>query len=104
MIAELKFMPLTGQSFLGSKRGAPGGTPFRALNPSTGEQLDPVYFSASSSEVDQAAQLAAEAFPAYAATTGKAKADLLRGIADALDALQQKLAERAHIETALPMP
>jgi len=97
-------MPLTGLSFLGSKRGAPGGTPFQALNPSTGEQLAPIYFSASTTEVGQAAQLAAEAFPAYSATTGKAKATLLRSIADALDALQQPLAERAHFETALPMP
>jgi len=97
-------MPLTGLSFLGSKRGAPGGTPFQALNPSTGEQLAPIYFSASTTEVGQAAQLAAEAFPAYSATTGKAKATLLRSIADALDALQQPLAERAHLETALPMP
>jgi len=97
-------MPLTGLSFLGSKRGAPGGTPFQALNPSTGEQLAPIYFSASTTEVGQAAQLAAEAFPAYSATSGKAKATLLRSIADALDALQQPLAERAHLETALPMP
>jgi len=97
-------MPLTGLSFLGSKRGEPGGTPFQALNPSTGEQLAPIYFSASTTEVGQAAQLAAEAFPAYSATSGKAKATLLRSIADALDALQQPLAERAHLETALPMP
>ena len=97
-------MPLTGLSSLGSKRGAPGGTSFHALNPFTGNQLDPVYFSASLSEVDQAAQLAAEAFPAYAATSGKVKAALLRSIADALDALQQPLSERAHLETALPMP
>lgn len=97
-------MPLTGLSFLGSKRGAPGGTSFQALNPTTGEHLAPSYFSASSSEVDQAAQLAAEAFPAYAATSGRVKAALLRSIADALDALQQPLAERAHLETALPMP
>ena len=97
-------MPLTGLSFLGSKRGAPGGTSFQAQNPSTGEQLAPAYSSASSTEIDQAAKLAAEAFPAYAATTGKVKAALLRSIADALDALQQPLAERAHLETALPMP
>ena len=97
-------MSLTGLSFLGCKRGAPGGKPFQALNPSTGELLTPIYTSAALSEVDQAAQLAAEAFTAYAATTGKTKAALLRSIADALDALQQTLAERAHLETALPMP
>lgn len=97
-------MPLTGLSFLGTKRGAPGGKPFQALNPSTGDLLTPIYPSASPEEVNQAAKLAAEAFPAYAATSGKTKGALLRAIADSLDALQQTLAERAQLETALPMP
>jgi NADP-dependent aldehyde dehydrogenase len=66
--------------------------------------LEPVYFSASTTEVDQAVELAAQAFPVYAATSGKAKGAFLRSIADALDAMQQTLAERAHLETALPMP
>ncbi|HEY1900884.1 MAG TPA: aldehyde dehydrogenase (NADP(+)) [Terracidiphilus sp.] len=97
-------MPLTGQSFLGSQRGALGGAPIQALNPATGQHLDPVYSSASAAEVDQAVQLAAQAFTVYAATSGKAKGALLRSIAEGLDAIQQQLAERAHLETALPMP
>jgi 2,5-dioxopentanoate dehydrogenase len=97
-------MPSTGLSFIGAHRGAPGGTPILALNPATGQQLEPAYSSASSAEVNQAAELAAQAFPAFAATSGKARGALLRSIADALDALQQPLAERAHLETALPMP
>jgi NADP-dependent aldehyde dehydrogenase len=74
------------------------------MNPATGQKLEPVYFSASAAEVDQAVELAAQAFPVYAATSGKAKAAFLRSIADALDTKQQALAERAHLETALPMP
>jgi NADP-dependent aldehyde dehydrogenase len=97
-------MPLTGQSFLGSRRGALGGAPFQAVNPATGQLLDPIYSSASPTEVDQAVQLAAQAFPIYAATSGKAKGAFLRRIADSLDALQQPLAERAHLESTLPMP
>jgi len=97
-------MALTGQSFIGSKRGALAGAQIQALNPATGEPLDPVYSSASATEVDQAVQLAAKAFQIYAATSGKAKGAFLRRIADGLDAIQQQLAERAHLETALPMP
>jgi len=97
-------MPLTGRSFIGSKRGEPGGEPIHALNPATGEPLQPTYISSSSDEVSNAAELAAEAFPTLAATSGKLRASLLRRIADDLDALQQQLAERAHLETALPMP
>src|ERR1700678_4476053 len=97
-------MPLTGQSFLGSQRGTLGGAPFQAVNPATAQLLDPIYSSASPADVDQAVQLAAQAFPIYAATSGKAKGAFLRRIADGLDAIQQLLAERAHLETALPMP
>jgi NADP-dependent aldehyde dehydrogenase len=97
-------MPLTGFSFIGSQRGVPGSAPIHAINPATGEQLDPVYFSASAAEVDQTARLAAQAFPVYAALSGKTKGAFLRSIADGLDAIQQQLAERAHLETALPMP
>ena len=97
-------MPLTGQSFLGSQRGALGGAPIHAINPATGERLEPVYSSLSAAEADRAVQLAAQAFPIYAATSGKAKGAFLRRIAAGLDAIQQQLAERAHLETALPMP
>jgi 2,5-dioxopentanoate dehydrogenase len=97
-------MTLTGRSFIGGQRGAAGGSPIHGLNPSTGQILEPAYFSASAAEVDQAVQLAAQAFPVYAATSGKAKGAFLRRIADGLDSLQQTLAERAHLETALPMP
>lgn len=97
-------MRLTGQSFIGSERGARGGAAIEAINPATGERLDPVYSSVSAAEADQAVQLASQALPVYAATSGKARGALLRRIADGLDAIQQQLAERAHIETALPMP
>ena len=97
-------MALTGFSFIGSQRSASGGATLHGLNPATGEQLEPAYFSASAAEVDRAVKLAAQAFPIYAAASGKAKGALLRSIAGGLDALQQTLAERAHLETALPMP
>ena len=97
-------MALTGQSFVGSRRGTLSGAPIQGINPLTGEQLDPVFFSVSAVEVDLAVQLAAEAFPTYAATSGKVKGAFLRKIANSLDAIQEQLAERAHLETALPMP
>ena len=97
-------MNLAGTSFIGSARGQLGGATFHAQNPATGQQLDPPYASVSAAEVNRAAELAAQAAPALAAASGKAKAALLGRIADGLDALQQPLADRAHLETALPMP
>jgi NADP-dependent aldehyde dehydrogenase len=96
-------MLLTGQSFIGGGRGALTGTPIQATNPATGERLEPVYWSVSLAEVDRAVELAASAFAAYSLTSGKARGALLRRIADGLDAQREPIAERAHLETALPM-
>jgi NADP-dependent aldehyde dehydrogenase len=97
-------MELTGQSFIGSQRGVLNGAPIHALNPATGETLQPEYSSVNAAEVEAAAKLAARAFLSYSRTSGKERAGFLRRIADGIDAIQQPLAERAHLETALPMP
>ena len=97
-------MELTGQSFLGDRRGAMHGASFHAINPQTSEALSPAYFSASPSEVDAACQLASQAFASFSQSAGKARAAFLRRAADGITARQQELAERAHLETALPMP
>ncbi len=97
-------MQLTGQSFIGSRRSTSAGATISASNPATGEKLAPAYYAASTSDLNQAAGLAAQAFPVYSLVPGKERAAFLRRIADGLDAIQQQLAERAHLETALPMP
>ena len=96
-------MDLTGTSFLGSHRGATAGVIFHAQNPTTGTPLEPAYHSASLDDLNHAATQAAEAFQSYRTLSGKARAAFLRRCADALDAHKQELAERAHLETALPM-
>ncbi len=97
-------MSLTGLSFLGTRRGSVGGRTFQAANPSTGDPLEPAYHSATPAELDEAVRLAAETFESYSRASGKTKAAFLRRCADGLDARKQELAERAHLETALPMP
>ncbi|UWZ82862.1 aldehyde dehydrogenase (NADP(+)) [Occallatibacter riparius] len=96
-------MELTGLSFLGNKRGATGGRTFQAANPASGEAVGPVYHSATVAELDQAVRLAAEAFESYSKASGKGKAAFLRRCADGFDARKQELAERANLETALPI-
>jgi alpha-ketoglutaric semialdehyde dehydrogenase len=97
-------MELTGLSFIGAQRGSRDGARFQAFAPQTGEPLQPVYRSATLSELDRAATLAHEAFEAYSRTSGKARAAFLRRIADGFEAHREELAQRAHLETALPMP
>jgi alpha-ketoglutaric semialdehyde dehydrogenase len=98
-------MELSGLSFLGSRRGSrEGGAGFHGVDPQTGATLPPVYHSAPTAEVDEAVRLASEAFSSYSQATGQTKAAFLRRAADGFDAHKQVLAERAHLETALPMP
>jgi NADP-dependent aldehyde dehydrogenase len=97
-------MNLIGRSFIGSDRGSSAGSTFHAFNPQTGAALDPAYSSATSAELDQAVKLAADAFPSYSQTSGKARAAFLRRAADQLESHRDALAERAHLETALPLP
>src|ERR1035437_9172233 len=97
-------MELTGLSFIGSHRGSQQGATFLALNPQTGASLEPVFYSAIGADVEDAVQLAAEAFASYSQASGKVKAAFLRRAADGFDDHKQQLAERAHLETALPMP
>jgi 2,5-dioxopentanoate dehydrogenase len=97
-------MELTGLSFIGSERGARSGSSFQAFAPATGEPIQPVYRSATLEELDQAANLAADAFTQYANTSGKARAAFLRRIAEGFESHREDLAQRAHLETALPLP
>lgn len=97
-------MNLLGLSLIGSERGAPGGEVFRAYSTAGGRELEPAFHSASEAELEVAARLAAEAAPFLAAASGAERARLLRTLADLLEAHAAALAERAHAETALPLP
>ena len=95
---------LTGLSILGKETVAPAGVEFYGINPATGEKLDPPYNSATTEDVERAAVLAEEAFPSYRKLTGKDRAHFLRTIADRIQGIADALIERAHLETALPVP
>jgi alpha-ketoglutaric semialdehyde dehydrogenase len=95
-------LELLSRSIIGFRTGRDGGATFRAEDPITGKPLEPEFTSALSEEVDEAAQLAAEAFTAFGRVTGKRKGQLLRLIAISLEAIHDLIVERAHLETALP--
>ncbi len=97
-------MELTGTSFIGSHRGSRDGSSFQAFAPQTGEPIQPVFRSATPQELERAVRLAHEAFASYAQTSGKTRAAFLRRIADAFESHRDELAQRAHLETALPIP
>jgi len=95
-------MQLTGQSIIGTRRAASSEGAFFAVNPGTGKQLEPVYYSASDGDLDEAASQAAAAFLPYRALSRGRRGEFLREIAAQLESLGDPLVERVILETALP--
>ncbi len=96
-------MPVTGQSIIaGTPTSGSAGT-FTPVAPGTGAPLEPAVSCLTPDEVQLATRAAAEAFPAYRATSPSDRAAFLEAIADEIEALGEELIERAHAETALPV-
>ncbi len=97
-------MTFSGKSPIGFREASGNGDSFSAWNPATGQTIDPIFYSATSKETDEAVKLAAAAFPAYSRISNTARAAFLRRIATRIEAITEALVERAHLETALPKP
>jgi len=95
-------MPLQGHQLIGQQSIAAAGNPLYAVNPATGQLLDPGYASGAQHEVDQACQLAWSAFDRYRETSLSGRADFLETIAQQIEAIGDALIERAMLETGLP--
>jgi NADP-dependent aldehyde dehydrogenase len=95
-------MELSGLSFIAGKRGANHGQSFAGRKASRGADLEPRYASASTEEVNLAAEAAVEAFVSFGKASVKERAALLRAIAAGLEGASAALVARAMLETALP--
>jgi len=93
--------PLHGMNLVaGTHRG--GETGFTVTSPVDGGPLPGRFQRASTADVDDCLRAAAAAAPAFAATPGGVRADLLEAIAEEILALGDDLLDRAGLETALP--
>src|SRR6266850_7497878 len=93
---------LSGKSIIGFTRGEANGSTFHAVDPASGDELIPEYHAASAAEVDQAIQLASDAFRIYGRSPAKLRTAFLRNIAENIEGLGEALVDRAIAETALP--
>jgi NADP-dependent aldehyde dehydrogenase len=80
------------------------GEVFHAINPATGERLEPAFAQAGKSDVERACQLAWAAFDSYRQTDPQLRARFLETIADHILALGPMLIDRTVAETGLPIP
>lgn len=94
---------IRGRSLVGGELSETGKSVFRAMNPTTGTEPEPDFYSAAAGDIDSAAQLAAEAFPVFSAFSGRKRAEFLRRIADELARIGIELVQRANLETGLPL-
>jgi len=76
--------------------------PIRAVDPTTGEMIEPGFSGASTDDVAEACALAAQAFPRFREEGLQQRAAFLEAIADEITELGDALIERAMRETGLP--
>ncbi len=93
---------LIGTSIIGFSQGGNTAETFTAFDPTSGKAVTPVFYSATSGELEKAAKLADEARLPYGAVAPVKRAAFLRSIADNIEALGDTLIMRASLETALP--
>ncbi|RAK58128.1 aldehyde dehydrogenase (NADP(+)) [Phenylobacterium deserti] len=96
-------MALTGEVFIGQSRER-GAETFQAVNPATGQKLEPAFTSATAEHAARAAELAWAAFDTYRDTSPEQRAAFLESIAEEILAIGDELIERAMSETGLPRP
>lgn len=94
-------MTITGELLIGSTLRRTGAS-FHAVDPSSGERLEPAFSEAGPEEVAAAAALAAAAFPVFRDLGLERRAAFLEAVAAAIEGLGDALIERAAQETGLP--
>ena len=93
---------LLGTHLIGNQDIPGTGPGVRAVDPATGQALDPEWRSADDRQVDAAVQLAQAAFPSYRETSLEQRAAFLEAIAQQILDLGDALIGRAMRETGLP--
>ncbi|MGR4069180.1 aldehyde dehydrogenase (NADP(+)) [Billgrantia sp. C5P2] len=95
-------MTLEGKMLIGREAVSGSSKPIHAVNPATGETLEPTYAGGSKAEVDRACELAEAAFATYRETSLEQRAAFLEAVAGEIEAIGDALIERAMAETGLP--
>ncbi|WP_418604647.1 aldehyde dehydrogenase (NADP(+)) [Hwangdonia sp.] len=93
---------ITGKNYIGNQLSATGDKIFKTFNPLLNIENDWDITEASKNEVNQAVQLASEAFKTYSKISGARKATFLREIANEIEALGDELLQVYSSESGLP--
>ncbi|MGD9342710.1 MAG: aldehyde dehydrogenase (NADP(+)) [Desulfuromonadales bacterium] len=94
-------MALKGMQIIASEFRDSNNRGFAAVNPATGDVLEPRFSEASSAEIDSAAKAAANSFDQYRMLPIEQRATFLEDIGGQLTACASELIARTQAETAL---
>ncbi|GEN29423.1 2,5-dioxovalerate dehydrogenase [Halovibrio variabilis] len=95
-------MTIRGEMLIGQQTVTGTQANIQAVNPASGEKLDPIYVGGSRAHVEQACVLAETAYATYRETSLEERATFLETIASEIEAIGSELVERAMAETGLP--
>ncbi len=95
-------MEIKGVSLIAGEQARTTGAEFRAMNPTTGQAIEPAFYSGSAADMDRAVRAAQGAFLAWQHAGGRQRAQLLESIAEGIDAATDALVARAQMESGLP--
>ncbi|GAA4508401.1 aldehyde dehydrogenase (NADP(+)) [Actinoallomurus oryzae] len=93
---------ITGRSLVGAADVMGTGGTFHAVDPTTGARLAPGFGECGTSEVEEAAEQAWQAFDTYRSTAPEVRAAFLESIAAEIENVAPALAARVQAETGLP--
>ena len=95
-------MTIRGEMLIGQQAVTGTQANIQAVNPATGEKLEPVYVGGNRAHVEQACELAEAAYGTYRETSLEERATFLETISSEIEAIGSELIERAMAETGLP--
>lgn len=95
-------MMIKGKNYIGEQLSGLGDVTFRTFNPVANMENETLFSEASSDEIDQAVELAWEAFKDYRTVPGARKFAFLNAIADEIMNLGEELIETYCQESGLP--
>ena len=93
---------IAGTMFVGGSAVHGTLSQFRAINPATGAELEPIFGGGGAADVNRACDLAWAAFDSYRETSLETRAAFLEAIAAEIMAVGDELIARACAETGLP--
>jgi len=93
---------ITGKNQLGNRLSSEGTKTYKTFNPKSNKVNKHTFYEATEEEINEAAQLATEAFSEFSVISGEKRAEFLNAIADEILALDAELIDTYMFESGLP--